>query len=136
MAILLFNKPLTGAFVPTIWLTITAEQLTLAFHLVTSGGPTAVDFYLEFTDDPTGPAPVASREVDNQDTGNGAITMSKVIRTFQENGGAKLTDGTHDLERQFPCQPPFARLQIRVSAGAATARITSSSGELPVAPPS
>lgn len=136
MPIQLFNKPLTGSFVPSGPLGLTADQLTLAFHLVTTGGPTAVDFYIEFTDDPTPKVPIWSREVDEQDTGNGAVTMSKVIRTFQEEGGAKLADGTHDLSCQFSRQAPFARLQIRVSAGAASALITSSSGEIPVAPPS
>lgn len=130
----LFNGKLPAAFAPTVWMTVVGDKIPLTFHLVTSGGPTAVDFYLEFTDDPTLKVPVASREVDEQDIGNGVVTMSKVIRTFQENNGGTLQNGTHDLSCQFVRLAPFARLQIRASAGTAIAKIDCSAGQVPVAP--
>jgi hypothetical protein len=131
--VLLFNGTLGAGFKPSSWLQIAAEEITLAFHLVTSGGPTTINWFLEFTDDPTG-TPIASREVDEQDTGNGVVTMSKVLRTFKENGGAALADGVHDLSTQFTRQTPYVRLQIQVTAGVAAAKITSSTGSLPVNP--
>lgn len=136
MPFLLFRGTVTGSFTPTAWMLVTADQIPLAFHLVTSGGPTGFLFYPEFTDDPTAPAGslLASREVDEQDVGNGVVTMSKVIRTFQENNGGLLQNGTHDLSTQFVRLAPFARLQISLSQGAATALITSSVGSTPIAP--
>lgn len=123
MSIQVFNKALTGSFVPSEWFLLVGGQISLAWHLVTAGGPTSVEWFLEFTDDPTG-TPTADREVDESDAaGNGAITMSKVIRTFQENGGAGLADGAHDLSTQFIRQRPYARVQVRVSAGGGTLQL-------------
>ena len=132
--VLMFNGTLGAGFKASSWLQIAAEEVTLAFHLATSTGPTAINWFLEFSDDPTPKSPIASREVDEQDTGNGVITMSKVLRTFKENGGANLADGTHDLSAQFTRQAPYVRFQIQVTTGAATAKVTSSTGSIPVAP--
>lgn len=134
MAFLLFKGVVPGAFAPTAWMLVAAAQVPLAFNLVTSGGPTEFQFYPEFTDDPTVIPVLASREVDEQDVGNGVITMSKTIRTFQENNGGFLANATHNLSTQFVRLAPFARLQIRVIQGAAKAIITSSVGSNPIAP--
>lgn len=132
----LFRGNVPNAFAPTAWMLVTDARIPLAFNLVTTGGPTAFNFYPEFTDDPTAAAAalLASREVDEQDVGNGVVTMSKVIRTFQENNGALLQNGTHNLSTQFVRMAPFMRLQIQTSAGSAVALITSSFGSAPIAP--
>lgn len=136
MPFLLFKGTVPATFTPTVWMLVTADQIPLAFHLVTTGGPTSFQFFPEFTDDPTVPAAsvLASREVDEQDVGNGVVTMSKVIRTFQENNGGLLQNATHDLSTQFVRLAPFVRLQIQANAGFATALITSSVGTKPIAP--
>lgn len=134
MPFLLFRGVVPVTFAPTVWMTVVGDQIPLAFHLVTSGGPTSFQFYPEFTDDPTATPVLASREVDEQDVGNGVVTMSKVIRTFQENNGGNLQNGTHDLSTQFVRLAPFMRLQIQVNAGSAVALITSSVGQVPIAP--
>lgn len=130
----LFKGRLPVTFGPTAWFLLTGAKIPLEFQFTTSAGPTRIDYYLEFTDDPTLPSPITFREVDEQDVGNGVVTMSKVIRTFQENNGGFLQNGVHNLSCQLLRLAPIARLQIQASAGTATAIITASSGELIVAP--
>lgn len=130
---LLKNKTLTGNFVPSQALFMSSTDLTLFWTLVTSGGPSTVEFYLEFSDDPTN-ASNWFQEVDEQDTGVGVVKMSKAIRTFYENAGAALADGTHRLCTQFVRRAQFARIQSRVTAGAAVANIVAPFGSLPQAP--
>lgn len=134
MSVQLFNGTLSGAFQASAWLLLTAEELPLTWQLTTSSGPTVVKFFLEFTDDPTkGASTIAAREVDEQDTGNGVITMAKVIRTFNENGlTTGLADGAHVLSTQFVRQGAYARVQVEVTSGAATLKLTASSGTLVV----
>ena len=111
---------LTGSFVPSRYVLIPAEKLTLAFHLVTSGGPSTVSWFPEFSDDLT----TWFREVAEEDAAGGIVLMPKTIRTFADNAGTQLADGTHDLSVQLVRQGKFARLQMLVSAGAATAEVT------------
>lgn len=128
------NKTLTGAFQPSDFLMLAGAEMTLFWKLTTTGGPTTVEFYLEFTDDPTGKTPSWFQEVDEQDTGVGVIKMSKTVRTFYENGGAALADGVHRLSTQFVRKAPFGRIQARVTAGAASALVTTPSGSTPATP--
>jgi hypothetical protein len=134
MSVQLFNGTVPGAFAPSQWLLLDSEQLTLTWQLVTTGGPTVVLFFLEFTSDPTqGANTVAAREVDEQDTGNGVVLMAKVTRQFDENNASTgLADGTHVLSTQFVRQAPFVRVQMEVTAGAATLLLTAASGSLVV----
>lgn len=130
----LFKGKVPASFTPTLWFTLTADQIPLTFLLTASGGPSEFDFYLEFTDDPTQTPVVASREVDEQDVGLGVVSMSKVIRTFRENGGGLLQNGQHNLSCQFLRIKPFARIQIQAPSGTIVATISTASGDLPVAP--
>lgn len=130
----LFKGALSNAFKASSWLLIQGHQLTFTWQLTVATGGAQVQFYLEFSDDPTLTAPTVSREVDEQDTGNGSITMSKVIRTFQESGGGSLAAGTQTLSTQFVRQAPYARVQVQVASGAATLILTSSSGSLLIVP--
>lgn len=128
----IFNQDLTGSFVATRSLLITADEVTLFWTLVTAGeNPVFVEFYLEFcVGDPTNDTNWF-REVDEEDTGDGVVNMAKVIRTFHENGGAGLAAGTHRLSTQFLRNAPMVRLQVRINGGgSATATIVSASGEL------
>ena len=107
--------------------------MSLQWTLVTTGGPTTVNYYLEFTDEnPNDSASAWFREVDEADNGTGTVKMSKVVRTFAENGGASLADGTHQLSCQFVRQAQFVRLQVSVSAGAAVVTIDAPFGSIPV----
>lgn len=130
MSVQLFKKSLTGSFASSAILMLSGQELTLFWTLVTSGGPTSVEFYLEFGDNITS----WYQETDEQDTGVGVVKMSKAIRTFYENGGAGLGNGTHYLSNQFTRRTPFARIWTRVVAGVASATILSPSGEIPAVP--
>jgi hypothetical protein len=136
----LFKAPLTGTFKPSRYLLLTADEMTLFWTLVTvkGGDPgTVVEWYLEFTDNPVVKNATWFREVDEQDTGLGVVKMSKAVRTFNENNASTgLQDGTHLLSTQLVRKAPFGRVQARVTAGAATATITTPSGSTPPAPAS
>lgn len=120
MSVTLVNGTLTGSFVASKYVLLPSDKLTLAFHLVTSGGPSAVQWFPEFSDD------LVSwfREVAEEDAAGGVVLMPKTIRTFADNAGTQLADGTHDLSVQLIRQGKFARLQMAVTAGAATALVT------------
>lgn len=135
MSVPLFKSTLNGAFQPSSWLLINGQEVPLVWQLTTSSGPTVILYFLEFTDDPTkGAATIAAREVDEQDTGNGVVTMAKVTRTFNENGATTgLADGSHVLATQFVRQGSYVRVQAKVTAGAATLTLTASTGQTVVA---
>ena len=120
MSVVIFNGTLTGSFLPTRYVLLPAEKLTLAFHLVTSSGPSTVQWFPEYSDDLV----MWSREVAEEDAAGGVVLMPKTIRTFADNAGTQLADATHDLSVQLVRQGKFARLQMAVTAGAATAIVT------------
>jgi hypothetical protein len=130
----LFNGTLTGSFQPSRGLLVANDALVLTFLVVASGGTAAnVSFYLEFTDgDPNDRATQWFREVDEQDAGSGVIAMSQAVRAFQLNNGGNLPAGTYGFSTQFTRLAQFARVQIRVAAGAATVQIRAPFGSLPV----
>lgn len=120
MSVVIVNRTLTGSFVPSTYVLLPSDKLTLNFHLDTSGGPSTVNWYPEYSDDLL----TWSREVAEEDAAGGVVLMPKTIRTFADNAGTQLADGAHDLNVQLVRQGKFARLQMRVSAGAATAVVT------------
>jgi len=125
MSVTLFNGPLTGSFQPTKAIAIVAQKLTLDCALVTSGGPTTVQWYVEFADTPTGPW---FRETTQEDAGKGQVLMPAVVRTFADNNSTNLADGTHNLDVQLPLQQRLARLQLAVGSGVAKVKITAPFG--------
>lgn len=129
MSLQLFKKLLTTSYVASSPIAIDSDDLTLFFDLTLSGGPTTVDFYLEYTDDdPTDSATTWRQEVDEVDVA-GAVTHNIVTRTF----GA-LADGTYNLALQFTRRAPYARLQIKGSVGGGLAIVTAPFGSKPQAP--
>lgn len=115
MAVTLFKKALTGNFQASGYTQISAERLTLDFDFTTSGGPSTLQFYLEFASDPiNGPW---RRELAEEDTGKGVVSMPEVIRTFATNNATDLADGAHHFSTQFRRQEAFARIQSRITAG-------------------
>lgn len=131
MSVVIFKqKVLNGTFRPSQPLLLTSGEMTLFWSVVASAGPTTLQFYLEFSDDQV----TWFQEVDEQDTGSGVVKMSKAIRTFYENGGAALANGTHKLSTQFVRKAPFARVQARVTAGAAQINVTAPAGSIASAP--
>lgn len=120
----IFNKTLTGSFVPSQSVILNADRWSLLFDLTITGSATAVSFYFEFSDDLEN----WYQEVDEQDVGNGVVSQAKVVRTFKENGGANLAVGAHKLSGQYPRQSKFARVQLSATGGTAVAVVTSQFG--------
>lgn len=115
MALQLFSKALTGSFQATAYTMLVAGQLTLDFDFTTSAGPTTIQWYLEFASDPVnGPW---RRELAEEDAGKGVVSMPLAVRTFADNNGTALSDGTYHLSSQFRRQEAFARAQMRITAG-------------------
>lgn len=123
---ILLNKALTGSFVPSDSFVIQSDKITLAFSLVCTGGPSAVEWYWEFSDDLI----EFNRETTENIT-NGTIAVPEVVRTFKESSGANLADGTHKVTCEFVRHQKFARVQIRTSAGAVQAIVKSLYGLVP-----
>jgi hypothetical protein len=97
------------------------------FIVTVSSGPATVEWYLEFTN--LNPNSVEwFREVSEDNNGGGSVAMAKVVRTFQENGGAGLATGTHRIATPLTRPGPLARIQIRCSSGTASAQIVALNG--------
>lgn len=97
-----------------------AERVAVDFTLVVTV-PAKVDWFLEFTrQNPLAAGAPFFQEIAEEDIGGGVTHMPKVIRDFQENGGALLAAGTHRLTAQFVRAHDIARLQIRASVGTVT----------------
>lgn len=110
--------------------------LSIDFELTTASGPTTILWYPEFArDNPLVASTKWFRELAEEDIGSGVVNMPKAIRSFQENGGAGLADGAHYLSAQLVRRHLFVRLQMRVSAGAATAVVATAPFGLPTAAP-
>jgi hypothetical protein len=115
VALVLFKKALDGNFQPSGYTLITAERLTVDFDFTTSGGPSTLEWYLEFATDPVnGPW---RRELAEEDTSKGNVSMPEVVRTFATNNALTLADGAHAYSTQFRRQEAFARLQMRITVG-------------------
>lgn len=111
-----------GSFVASNPVLIKGERLVLDFAIVVAGGATGVQYFLEFAQaDPNAATTNWFREAAEEDQNNGVVQMSKVIRTFKENGGANLAIGTHRITSTFVREHKFARLQAGVAAGGGTA---------------
>lgn len=131
--VVLFKKALTGAFVASGYTMLAGGILTLDFDFATTGGPSTIEWYLEFASDPiNGPW---RREVAEEDAGMGVVSMPLVIRHFADNAGTQLTDGTYGISTQFQRQEAFARVQSRITAGACGRfNIIDPNGTQPAAP--
>jgi hypothetical protein len=125
MSTILFNGPLSGSFVPTKAIALVAQKLTLDFEIAASGGPTTVQWYVEFADAPTGPW---FREIAQEDSGQGQVLMPAVVRTFANTGGMSLTDGTYRFDAELVRQQRLARVQLAVGSGAAKVKVTAPFG--------
>lgn len=132
MAVTLLKKTLTGSFQPSGYVLIAGNRLTLDWDIDASGGPTTLQWYMEFASDPiTGPW---RREIAEEDAGKGVVSMPEVVRTFANNNGTTLADGSYGYSLQFTRQEAFARVQACVTAGAATVVVSCPTGTQPSAP--
>ncbi len=123
----LFNGPLSSSYRATQWLAISSREITLDFELACSGGPSTVEYYLEFSNDPSGPA---YREIAQEDAGGGVVLMPVVVRTFADNNGTNLADGTHFFDTEYVRRHRLVRVQIRATAGTVRAKVTAPFGLL------
>lgn len=120
----IFNAVLTTSFVPGTAFLIQADTITLDFTLVLTNGPVSVAWYPEFaTGNPNDTTTPWFRELAEEDVGSGVVNMPKTVRVFQENGGAALATGTHQIDAQLVRRHQFCRIQMRrVTADPATAQ--------------
>ena len=92
-----------------------AERMTFDFEFTVAAGGSTVEWYMEFTsENPNAPTTRWKREVAEEDIGGGVVHMPNVVRDFV------LLAGAAARSCQFVRAHRFCRLQIRVSAGAAT----------------
>lgn len=129
----LFNANLGTTFQPSAAFMVPADRVVLFFDLdISAPGPVKVEWYAEFSDGvATGPPSSWTwrREVAEEDTGNGVVNMPKVVRTFQDNNGTTgLPVGTHNLDVDLVRRGPVCRIQMRVVAGGAAARVSTPFG--------
>lgn len=111
---------------------IEGERVTLQWK-ITTVDPVTLVWYLEFTDgDPNDSATDWFREVDEQDTGAGVVSMAAVLRTFNDNGGTAGLAAGGKFSCQFVRQAQFVHIVMRASVGGANVTITAPFGSLPV----
>lgn len=127
MNIQLFKGPLTGSFKPSTPFLIVAGEFALDWKIVASSGPTTLEWYLEFgpSNQATGPWHQETAEEDNS---KGVVLMPAVVRTFANNNSTTLSDGTWYFDTEFKRKAQFARVQMRVSAGAARVELVTPTG--------
>lgn len=128
----IFSRTLTtsGTYAASTPILLDDNAFPLFFDLVTSNGPTTINFYLEFSFD----FAKWFREVDEQDIGSGVVKQSLVVRTLYPNGATTgLADGAYQLTAQFGRRAPYGRVQLNVSAGQARIILTAT-GQQAVAP--
>jgi hypothetical protein len=133
VAAVLYKNALTNAFKPSGYTMIAGDRLTLDFDFTTTGGPSTIEWYLEFAKNPAkGPW---RRELAEEDGGKGNVLMPEVVRTFATNNATALADGPHGYSSQFRRQEAFARIQARITAGACTQfNVSDPFGSQPTAP--
>lgn len=100
---------------------LVADRLTLDFQITVAGAAAAVEWYLEYASDPS--AASFFQEVAEEAAAGGIVHMPKIVRDFQEHGGAGLAIGTHFLDVQLVRRHQFVRLQMRCTTGGATASV-------------
>ncbi len=122
--VLLKNAPLSGSFRPSKWLAIQNKEFTLDFQLTVTGANATVQYYLEFTSNPTDTSAPVFRELAQEDGGGGEVLMPVVVRTFAENGGTDLPVGNYAFDTEYVRRHRAVRVQIRVTGIGAAARAT------------
>lgn len=135
-AILLNNALLVAGYTPSQPVLISGRRVVLDFTLVTPGG-IAITWYPEYTDgiDANGVAlPLASwlwsREVAEEDTGNGDVRMPLAVRRFTTFGAdGLLAAGTYRLNVQL--QRTHALYRVQIAGAGVTATVSTPFGKIP-----
>jgi hypothetical protein len=132
----IFNAALGAAFAPSRPFLLNGDKLVFDFDIVVAAGPDAViEFFEEFaSDNPLDPNTRWYRQTAEEDIGGGVVHMPIVVRDFQKNGTGPLPPGTHRLSVPLVRTHHFCRLQIRITAGFATANIVVPFGVQAIAP--
>ena len=131
MSVQLFNGAVGASFTPSAQLMLSAGRLTLDFFVVASNGPTTLQYFLEFSDDGTN----FFAETAEEDAGQGVVLMPLVLRTLADNASTAIANNTaFKASCQFVRQHKIARVQMKVTAGAANVTLTSLFGTIPVYP--
>ena len=131
--LILFNGPLTNAFVPSAPTAVKSEGLVFDFEveivntLTPPGTAAVIEWYPEFTStDPNAAGSVWFRESTEEVLGAGVVRMSPTVRFFTANANeVNLPPGVHRQDVQLKRIHAFVRIQLRVAAGGAdTCRAT------------
>ena len=125
---ILFNGKVSSGFTPSKAIFVSAKRVVLRFLVTVSGAPTPVQFYMEFSGNPSGQW---FRETAEEDQGDGVVEMPAVVRTLTPSGGGNLPVGVTAVSMQFVRDEQFVRMQL-ACAGNATVKLTTPYGGRPV----
>jgi hypothetical protein len=117
----LFNKPLTGVFQPSKPFMLVNGLAVVDFALTVTVLAT-VEWYYELTSDPPSTA-AWFREVAEESPAAGVVVLTPLVRKF-----LNLVPGAYLLDVQSAKAHDFCRLQLRVSVGAAQAKVVTPTG--------
>lgn len=118
--ITIFSKSLSSSFQASSPFVITSGEFALDFEIVVGTGPAQVQWYLEFSSSPSGNW---YREVAEEDASKGVVSMPAVVRTFADNNATTLPVGTWRFDTEFRRKQQLCRVQMKIAAGAARAKI-------------
>jgi hypothetical protein len=130
----IFNSVLAAAVAPGEPFVITGERVTLHMEIIVTVAAT-VKWYPEYTgEDPRAVGSRWFRETAEETLVGGIVNMPQALRTLQPNGGGTLAAGTHRFVVPFQRADQFCRIQMQITAGAATARVWSVFGTVARSP--
>lgn len=112
--ILMQGVALTTGTTSSLALMLVSEQLEIDFDLTCIGGPSKVEYFIEYSEDLI----TWFAEVADEDVGRGVTFMPKAVRTLADNNSSAIADNPHFRATcQFVRKAPFARIQMTASQG-------------------
>lgn len=112
--ILMQGVALTTGTTSSLALMLVSEQLEIDFDLTCIGGPSKVEYFIEYSEDLI----TWFAEVADEDVGRGVTLMPKAVRTLADNSSSAIADNPHFRATcQFVRKAPFARIQMTASQG-------------------
>jgi hypothetical protein len=112
--ILMQGVALTTGTTSSLAIMLVSEQLQIDFDLTCVGGPSKVEYFIEYSEDLI----TWFAEVADEDVGRGVTFMPKAVRTLADNNSSAIADNPHFRATcQFVRKAPFARIQMTASQG-------------------
>ncbi len=122
--LLIYNAALTTSYQASTPIVLAGDQISLDFAItVAAGADAAIQWYLEYTDNPVGSSAVWYRETaERLSATTGTVSMPLAVRTFlDEAGNALPAAASYLLNAQFIRKHKNYRVQIKASAGTVSA---------------